>query len=46
VHDALYCCFGVEAVEVGKGEDGLGADDDGEVAPELFECRCINVGRR
>ena len=38
VHDARDRRFGVEAVEVDEGEDGLGADDDGEVAPQLLEC--------
>ena len=30
VRDARHGRFGVKAVEVGEGEDGLGADDDSE----------------
>ena len=44
VHDARHRGFGVEAIEVGEGEDGLGADDDGEVAPQLLDCCCIDSG--
>ena len=43
MHDARDGRVGVEAVDVGEGEDGLGADDHGEVAPELLECHRIDA---
>ncbi len=44
MHNARHRCFGVKAVEVDEGEDRLGTNDDGEVAPQLLERCGIDAG--
>jgi pimeloyl-ACP methyl ester carboxylesterase len=44
VHDARHRRVAIEHIEVGEGEDGLGADEDGEITPQLLECCSIDAG--